>query len=52
MRTISRTTGQTYTAWGLNESATDEKVARVRAMLMVREGLLIPVDEPGHTLYP
>ncbi len=46
-RTISRTNGQIYTAWGLNESATDEKVARVRAALIVREGRLIRWDEQG-----
>jgi DNA-binding NarL/FixJ family response regulator len=46
-RTISRTNGQIYTAWGLNESTTDEKVARVRAMLIVREGRLIRWDEHG-----
>jgi len=46
-RTISRTNGQIYTAWGLNESATDEKVARVRATLIVREGRLIRWDEQG-----
>ena len=46
-RTISRTNGQIYTAWGLNESTTDEKVARVRAMLIIREGRLIHWDEQG-----
>ena len=46
-RTISRTNGQIYTAWGLNESTTDEKVARVRAMLIIREGRLIRWDEYG-----
>ncbi|NTV65842.1 MAG: response regulator transcription factor, partial [Oscillochloris sp.] len=30
-RTISRTNGQIYAAWGLSDSATDEKVARTRA---------------------
>ncbi|MGQ0600951.1 MAG: response regulator, partial [Anaerolineales bacterium] len=29
-RTISRVNGQIYTAWGLADSATDEKVARTR----------------------
>lgn len=48
-RTISRTNGQIYTAWGLNESTTDEKVARVRAMLIVREGRLIRWGERGAT---
>lgn len=48
-RSISRTNGQIYTAWGLNESATDEKVARTRAALIVREGRLIMWDEQGAT---
>ena len=46
-RSISRTNGQIYTAWGLNESTTDEKVARTRAALIVREGRLILWDEQG-----
>ena len=37
-RTISRTNGQIYAAWGLNDTATDEKVARTRAALIVRAG--------------
>src|SRR5579871_6977083 len=46
-RTISRTNGQIYTAWGLNESTTDEKVARTRAIIIMREGRLIRWDEQG-----
>jgi DNA-binding NarL/FixJ family response regulator len=46
-RTISRTNGQIYTAWGLNETATDEKVARTRAAVIVRAGRLIKWDEDG-----
>ena len=46
-RTISRTNGQIYTAWGLNETATDEKVARTRAALIVHTGRLIAWDEDG-----
>ncbi|HEY8477697.1 MAG TPA: response regulator transcription factor [Chloroflexota bacterium] len=46
-RTISRTNGQIYAAWGLVESATDEKVARTRAAIIVREGRLIRWDEQG-----
>src|SRR5215211_19737 len=46
-RSISRTNGQIYTAWGLNESTTDEKVARTRAALIVREGRLFLWDEQG-----
>jgi len=46
-RTISRTNGQIYLAWGLNESATDEKVARTRAAIILRAGRLIRWDEDG-----
>jgi DNA-binding NarL/FixJ family response regulator len=46
-RTISRTNGQIYLAWGLSESATDEKVARTRAALIVNSGRLIIWDEQG-----
>jgi DNA-binding NarL/FixJ family response regulator len=46
-RTISRTNGQIYAAWGLNESATDEKIARTRAAIIVREGRLMRWDEQG-----
>lgn len=46
-RTISRTNGQIYAAWGLNDSATDEKVARTRAAIIIREGRLLMWDEQG-----
>jgi DNA-binding NarL/FixJ family response regulator len=46
-RTISRTNGQIYAAWGLAETTTDEKVARTRAALIVRLGRLIAWDEDG-----
>lgn len=46
-RSISRTNGQIYTAWGLNDSATDEKVARTRAALIVQTGRLISWNEQG-----
>jgi DNA-binding NarL/FixJ family response regulator len=46
-RTISRTNGQIYAAWGLDETTTDEKVARTRAALILREGRLIQWDEDG-----
>lgn len=46
-RTISRTNGQIYTTWGLNETATDEKVARTRAVIIVRSGRLILWEESG-----
>ena len=46
-RTISRTNGQIYAAWGLAESATDEKIARVRAIIVMQEGRLLRWDEAG-----
>jgi DNA-binding NarL/FixJ family response regulator len=46
-RSISRTNGQIYNAWGLNESTTDEKVARTRAALIIRAGRLIAWDYLG-----
>jgi DNA-binding NarL/FixJ family response regulator len=46
-RTISRTNGQIYAAWGLSETATDEKVARARATIIVRAGRLIAWDADG-----
>src|SRR5439155_24199791 len=51
-RTISRTNGQIYTAWGLvqtgaKDSTTDEKVARTRAAIIAREGRLIAWDPDG-----
>ena len=46
-RTISRVNGQIYTSWGLNDTATDEKVARTRAALILREGRFIEWDENG-----
>ncbi len=46
-RTISRVNGQIYAAWGLDESATDEKIARTRAAMIVREGRLLRWDEEG-----
>jgi DNA-binding NarL/FixJ family response regulator len=46
-RTISRTNGQIYAAWGLDESTTDEKVARTRAAIIVQSGRLISSDQAG-----
>ena len=46
-RTVSRTNGQIYAAWGLADSATDEKVARTRAAIIVREGRLLQWDQQG-----
>jgi DNA-binding NarL/FixJ family response regulator len=46
-RTISRINGQIYTAWGLNETAADEKMARTRVAIIVTRGRLIQWDENG-----
>jgi DNA-binding NarL/FixJ family response regulator len=46
-RAVSRTNGQIYTAWGLNSSTTDEKVARTRAALIYQRRELIIWDEEG-----
>lgn len=46
-RTISRINGQIYTAWGLNNSTTDEKVARTRAAIIMRVGQLLTWDDEG-----
>jgi len=46
-RTISRTNGQIYLTWGLADTATDEKVARTRAALIMHQGRLIAWDAEG-----
>jgi DNA-binding NarL/FixJ family response regulator len=46
-RTISRINGQIYAAWGLDMTTTDEKVARTRAALILREGRLILWEAEG-----
>jgi DNA-binding NarL/FixJ family response regulator len=46
-RTISRTNGQIYASWDLSESATDDKIARTRAALIVHAGRLISWSEEG-----
>jgi DNA-binding NarL/FixJ family response regulator len=46
-RTISRVNGQIYTSWGLNDTSTDEKVARTRAAMIYRAGRLLEWDENG-----
>lgn len=46
-RTISRINGQIYTAWGLNQTSTDEKVARTRVAIIVHTGQLLSWDENG-----
>ncbi len=46
-RTISRVNGQIYTAWGLNDTTTDEKVARTRAVIIMNAGRLLTWDADG-----
>ena len=46
-RTISRINGQIYTAWNLNTTSTDEKVARTRAAIIVNSGRLLTWDDDG-----
>lgn len=46
-RTISRTNGQIYAAWGLADNTTDEKIARTRAALIVQSGRWITWDTDG-----
>lgn len=46
-RTISRTNGSIYAAWGLDESSTDEKVARTRAAIIFQTRRLIHWDADG-----
>ncbi len=49
-RTISRINGQIYSVWGLNQSTTNEKVARTRAAIILREGKLLGWDENGEII--
>lgn len=53
-RTISRTNGEIYAAWGLADSAGDEKTARTRAAIIVHSRRLIRWDADGtaYTLNP
>jgi DNA-binding NarL/FixJ family response regulator len=46
-RAVSRTNGQIYTAWGLNDTPTDEKVARTRAAVIYHRRQLIIWDADG-----
>ncbi len=46
-RTISRVNGQIYAAWGLADRPVDEKIARLRAVLILRARRLIQWDEDG-----
>ncbi|GAB4432359.1 MAG: response regulator transcription factor [Chloroflexi bacterium OHK40] len=49
-RTISRTNGQIYAAWGLADTAADEKIARTRAALIVQSGRLLRWADDGTPL--
>jgi DNA-binding NarL/FixJ family response regulator len=49
-RTISRINGQIYTAFGLNESASDEKIARTRVAIILGAGRLLTWDADGAAL--
>jgi DNA-binding NarL/FixJ family response regulator len=49
-RTISRINGQIYSVWGLNQSTTDEKIARTRAAIILRSGKLLTWDENGEII--
>lgn len=49
-RTISRINGQIYSVWGLNQTNTDEKVARTRATIILRHGRLLTWDEDGRII--
>jgi len=46
-RAVSRTNGQIYAAWRLNETPTDEKVARTRAAVIYHRCQLILWDDDG-----
>ncbi len=46
-RVVSRTNGQIYAAWSLNDTPTDEKTARARAMLIYHRRQLILWDDDG-----
>ena len=46
-RTISRINGQIYVAWGLGDTSTDDKVARTRVAIIVREGRLMTWGADG-----
>jgi DNA-binding NarL/FixJ family response regulator len=46
-RAVSRTNGQIYTAWGLNATPTDEKVARTRAAIIYHRRQLVVWDDGG-----
>lgn len=50
-RSVSRINGQIYSAWGLDRSTTDDKVARIRAALIVASDRLLVWDSNGKPYY-
>ncbi len=46
-RAVSRTNGQIYAAWRLNDTPTDEKVARTRSAIIYRRRQLVMWDADG-----
>lgn len=50
-RSVSRINGQIYSAWGLDRSTTDDKVARTRAALIVASNRLLVWDDEGRPYY-
>ncbi|MBN1260373.1 MAG: response regulator transcription factor [Anaerolineae bacterium] len=51
-RAVSRTNGQIYAAWNLNDTPTAEKVARTRAAIIYHRRQLIVWDENGCATSP
>lgn len=51
-RAVSRTNGQIYAAWRLNDTPTDEKVARTRAAIIYHRRELLFWDENGTAYVP
>ncbi len=49
-RSVARTNGQIYAAWGLDVSTTDEKVARTRTAIIYKAGRLLVWDDQGRPL--
>ncbi len=49
-RTISRINGQIYRVWRLNQTTTDEKIARTRAAIILHSGKLLSWDDNGEII--
>ncbi len=50
-RTISRTNGEIYAAWGLVDSTTDEKIARTRAAIIAITNQLMRWNDDGQVYH-